>query len=344
MHGKQRNYKSLPFPLRLSSCQQLDVTGPQTTRDRPFTIAELLMKSNAEQALNGCLQPSGACASLTRYASVFVEAISAVTLRPLAEQSLPGGNCSIICPSYYECVEAALNDANTSHARRREHKHACLHTPAGEQCTARTPDVFTEDSSPAALEKKSRTGKARAHARHRTASRISYTCPHERSDAASANSPGDSVPLPATAWLTCRGAPATVRAEHMDPQRPRRHMLRLQLLAMRRARVQCVLQLCDRMHARLVECRLLGLLVHVRAHVASTPPSLVQPRWHTRPRARGSWPCVLRFAATRTHMHSSSRYASAYGRCERGDQTLWTCQRGCVRPRTKAACCRCPWL
>ena len=39
--GHLRNYRSLPFPLRISACQPMRASGSQTTRDRPFTIAEV---------------------------------------------------------------------------------------------------------------------------------------------------------------------------------------------------------------------------------------------------------------------------------------------------------------
>ena len=158
IQGKRRNFQSVPFPLRLSSCQKALIDGPQKTRDRPFTIAELLMKLNAEAALGECLAPTGGCSTLVRYSSVATTAISPVTLTPISDSNLDGGNCSLICPIFYECVNTALADSNTSAARRREHKAACLATRSGQQCAARTPDVFNENRSAAALEIKFSTG------------------------------------------------------------------------------------------------------------------------------------------------------------------------------------------
>ena len=62
----------LPPPYSRSppfGAHRYQATGYQVTRDRPFAIAELIMKTSQEQDLRDCLYPSGGCAELMRCAA-----------------------------------------------------------------------------------------------------------------------------------------------------------------------------------------------------------------------------------------------------------------------------------
>lgn len=138
LSGELRNYRSLPYPLFLSRCAPAKATGAQTTRDRPFTIAELIMKSNAEEALVECLYPDNECSTLLRFRNVPSTAVSPLG-GELTEHGLSGGNCSRLCPTFLECAHTALADVQN---RSQSTRHACIATQAGQSCTARTPAVF----------------------------------------------------------------------------------------------------------------------------------------------------------------------------------------------------------
>jgi hypothetical protein len=59
--GTYHNFVFLPFPLNVPACQQTAYSGPQLTRDRPYTVAEGLLKRqvgcNGCNGCNGSLSP-----------------------------------------------------------------------------------------------------------------------------------------------------------------------------------------------------------------------------------------------------------------------------------------------
>lgn len=101
------------------------------------------MRNNAKDALTSCVYPSGDCSSMLRYASVSSQARSGLRDGPtvdsmgkkLLDVGMSGGNCSLVCPTFFECVHAAL--VNVS-GRGRASRRACMQMPAGQICAART--------------------------------------------------------------------------------------------------------------------------------------------------------------------------------------------------------------
>jgi hypothetical protein len=85
------NFRFLPFPLEMSSCQPFALSGRQRTRDRPFTIADNLMKLAQEDELNSCID--GGCQPLI----------------PLALTAV-GSNCSEVCTPFIECVNGMVQN------------------------------------------------------------------------------------------------------------------------------------------------------------------------------------------------------------------------------------------
>ena len=115
--GHYDNYKYLPFPLPASSCQLMEIDGPQTTSHRPFTyvlpppspfeshfpsrnsycgyaydrrIVEYKMKTAAEEEIRYCVD--GSCNPMT----------SGLTGS--------GGNCSSACEVFLGCVDNVLQN------------------------------------------------------------------------------------------------------------------------------------------------------------------------------------------------------------------------------------------
>lgn len=108
----------------------------------PFPL-QLVMKSNQDDALDGCLYSQGDCSSLLSYSSVTGEDISPTDGKKLSSQpGVVGGNCSVVCPLFYECVHRSLSNETM---RGRESRAACLASPAGQICAARTRSTFERD-------------------------------------------------------------------------------------------------------------------------------------------------------------------------------------------------------
>jgi len=130
--GEAGNFRFLPFPLNVPACQQVHYSGQQTTRDRPFTIAENLMKTQMQTELYTCLLPQSrpdGCVSnadMVRDGSV--------------GDVISGGNCTLQCPEFLECVEEALRNNRTAEAGA-----VCRNSAAGRTCTARSPATFDDD-------------------------------------------------------------------------------------------------------------------------------------------------------------------------------------------------------
>jgi len=139
-HGLPRNYKSLPFPIVDSPCQPIALSGIQTTRDRPFTIAEMIMQETAEAALTECIFPpeSQRCYSTMRYGVVppgAVAPIGGFVMDHIVR--FEETNCTIACPTFLECVHAKLLSNRTQAA-----KLECLSADPGVTCAARTVAQF----------------------------------------------------------------------------------------------------------------------------------------------------------------------------------------------------------
>lgn len=84
-----RNFEYLPFPLHASSCQPMLISGPQVTRDRPYTIADTVMKTSQEDELRNCLQPGLCDYRVTGRAA---------------------GNCTEPCDVLMTCVEEQMGN------------------------------------------------------------------------------------------------------------------------------------------------------------------------------------------------------------------------------------------
>lgn len=113
------NFAYQEFPKAPSTCQPMLITGPQTTRDRPFTIAEAVMKREQEMQVETCLG-SGSC-----------------EVRMGGER---GQNCSYACDPFYQCV--GDNMSNRSRWQVGPHQYnKSLVAQAREQCL-QLPDAF----------------------------------------------------------------------------------------------------------------------------------------------------------------------------------------------------------
>jgi len=146
--GRRRNFRSLPFPLPDSRCQPLTPIGVQTTRDRPFTIAELIMQQTVEEQLTQCITPTEyePCHSTLRFGFVTAEALAPIggflgDYDDDNNRRIEGGNCTVVCPPFLECVHNALLSNRTSYEKQR-----CLTTTNGLMCAARTIGVYYNDN------------------------------------------------------------------------------------------------------------------------------------------------------------------------------------------------------
>ena len=126
MTGTESNYRFLPLPLRVSTCQPITLSGYQRTRDRPFTIADSVMKTAQEEELESCV--GGGC-------------------DPHIERALTSeySNCTDVCEPFLQCVDDTLTEANMSAWRVGhnmynaslvvEARAGCLTSSAGRLCT-----------------------------------------------------------------------------------------------------------------------------------------------------------------------------------------------------------------
>lgn len=139
--GRLRNFRANDFPVHYTPCQPITLDGVQITRDRPFTIAELIMQESMERSLLECLTPddSSPCASVL----VLTGGVPPQAISPLGgfltARNLDGGNCTVVCPELLECVHAAIDAGNLTSSARSQ----CLSTPNGQTCAARTKASFT---------------------------------------------------------------------------------------------------------------------------------------------------------------------------------------------------------
>ena len=117
-----RNFEYLPFPLDTPSCQPLLISGPQTTRDRPYTVADAVMKTAQETQLYQCLGP-GQCD---------------LQYPPVGAAE----NCSAPCAVFMQCVQEQMGNRsawkvgpnlyNKSHVAAGRNK--CLVLPEAQEC------------------------------------------------------------------------------------------------------------------------------------------------------------------------------------------------------------------
>jgi hypothetical protein len=84
-----RNFEYLPFPLQTSSCQPMILSGSQVTRDRPYTVADTVMKTSQEEELKSCLQPGYCDYRVTGRAA---------------------GNCTDSCDVLLTCVQEQMGN------------------------------------------------------------------------------------------------------------------------------------------------------------------------------------------------------------------------------------------
>lgn len=109
----ESNFAFLPFPLEVSSCQPLDLSGPQVTFDRPFTIADGVMQRAQEDEMNVCIG-RGACDVVHEGTMVYflpsTGETSTVKISPLWKER---GNCSAGCVGLMGCVGRVLRNRTT---------------------------------------------------------------------------------------------------------------------------------------------------------------------------------------------------------------------------------------
>lgn len=120
-----RNYEYLQFPLHATSCQPMILSGLQHVRDRPFTVADSVMKSAQKDELINCVHP-GQCD---------VQIIA---------RTGAASNCSTACDVFMQCVREQMgnrsNWASTTHRNMYNKSFAakardtCLSLPEAPEC------------------------------------------------------------------------------------------------------------------------------------------------------------------------------------------------------------------
>ena len=106
------NFEFLPFPMSISSCQPMIATGPQTTSDRPYTIADTVMKSARELQMHQCVG-EGVC--------------------DLEMAGEAAGNCSISCDPFMGCVRENVGNRSAWQIGKH-HYNKSLVAQARERC------------------------------------------------------------------------------------------------------------------------------------------------------------------------------------------------------------------
>jgi len=151
----EANFVMLPFPLELSSCQAQLFEGQQTTRDRPFTISESLMKQQMEQSLRGCL----AVGSRGGGGDSYDAPRGCTNLVRTVGTSVGGANCSTECPEFLRCVDAVIALENFTRAASAH----CQRSEAAAACTRREPVLWAaaiDSTTAVAVEERSGGGGA----------------------------------------------------------------------------------------------------------------------------------------------------------------------------------------
>ena len=126
-----KNFEFLPFPLQATSCQPAIISGPQLTRDRPFTVADSVMKTQQELELSQCVGDSPDRTNCP------------VQINDGSELAQ---NCSAPCGVFMQCVHDGMSNRslwqsgrhgsfmyNKSHAATWRER--CLALPEAEYCT-----------------------------------------------------------------------------------------------------------------------------------------------------------------------------------------------------------------
>ena len=109
-----RNFVYLPFPLQATSCQPAVLSGPQFVRNRPFTVADSVMKTAQEDLIGSCVHP-GRCDL------------------QISETEGPASNCSAACDPFMECVHTEMAN-RTSWLTSRNMYNKSFAAAARERC------------------------------------------------------------------------------------------------------------------------------------------------------------------------------------------------------------------
>ena len=97
----EENFELLDFPIELSSCQPMEISGMQRTRDRPFTISDKVRKAMQEDILKACTNSS--------QCSRDVLPPSPPSPTPIfSSPDVLETNCSKSCSTLFACIDAEL--------------------------------------------------------------------------------------------------------------------------------------------------------------------------------------------------------------------------------------------
>ena len=118
-----KNFDYLPFPLHASSCQPMLLSGPQITRDRPFTVADSIMKLAQENQLRDCLRP-GYCDYR------------------IVDSTGAASNCTDACDVFMQCVQDQMANRSSWKVGRNQYnkssaaagRQECLSLPQAAAC------------------------------------------------------------------------------------------------------------------------------------------------------------------------------------------------------------------
>ena len=122
--GGEKNFKTLPFPLPASSCQLMEIDGPQTTSARPYTCAPPPTPHPQPTPAANRIAPRVRL-QLTRHVARTIRSIVESLMKTAAEDEMRycvdgscnpmtsgtsggGGNCSTACEVFLACTTDAL--------------------------------------------------------------------------------------------------------------------------------------------------------------------------------------------------------------------------------------------
>lgn len=124
----EENFALLDFPIEVSSCQPMEISGMQRTRDQPFTIADAVRKKVQEDKLKACTEEDQCTRQLSTLSSSFP----------------PGGNCTDGCPTFLACVEAELANRSSWELSGQRHRYnKSLMSTARQRCFSESDRVDT---------------------------------------------------------------------------------------------------------------------------------------------------------------------------------------------------------
>ena len=148
--GTSLNFKALPFPLPVSSCQPLLVSGPQDARDAPFTIADAVMRTAQEVELHTCI---GSSIDPAKHQIPEVGGLIATEggqceiFKGSETKTLSGSNCSTSCEVFEVCVKEAMQNISNwkigphlyNKSQAAMGRQRCLDTFEGADCARALP-------------------------------------------------------------------------------------------------------------------------------------------------------------------------------------------------------------